>query len=149
MVGEGPELQRYQKLVSIYGLQDRVCFYGKKTLSELNYLYDIADIGLCSFGGYKKGLFFSRELKSREYLIKGLPIVSGCELDVLKKGDYGYLLFPNDDSEIDINQIVTFYDDIYDKSDNAFVVNKMRKIALEKVSMEKCMKSVLNIMNNQ
>lgn len=146
MVGGGTELVLYKELAKKYALNDRIFFYGKKALSELGDLYNVADIGLCSFGAYKKDLFLSKELKSREYLAKGLPIISGCELDILKNGDEGYLLLPNDSTAIDMEKIINFYDDVYGNNTKIDVAKKMRCIADKKLEMGYCMKTVIDFM---
>lgn len=138
-VGDGPEREAYEKIVSDNNLQEYVIFYGPKGGKELDEIYERADIGVCSLGGYKKGLFWSSELKSREYLAKGLPIIVGMELDVSDVIDKNYMLhFPNDASVIDIEKILTFYDTIYQKK-KYITALKIRKMAEKCVGMEATM----------
>ena len=59
LVGDGPEKEFYQKLVSLYHLQDYVKFYPTMTGKELDEVYDQADIALASFGFYKAGVYHS------------------------------------------------------------------------------------------
>lgn len=114
MVGDGAEKQRYVDLVAKNHLQDHVKFLGKMVGTDLAEQYNIADIALGAMGLYKLGVFSSSALKIREYLAKGLPIVSGCHEDAFEDEPFDYYLeFPNDKSAIDINKIVNFYDRIY------------------------------------
>jgi glycosyltransferase involved in cell wall biosynthesis len=148
MIGEGTELKRYKELVNKYHLNDKVFFYGRKNMKEAEELFDLADIGLCSFGAYKKDLFYSKELKSREYLAKGLPVISGCELDILKEGDDGYLMFPNNKSSINLIDIINFYDSLYTKNDRTELALKLRNLAIQKFDMKQCMRSVIDKMKS-
>jgi glycosyltransferase involved in cell wall biosynthesis len=114
IVGEGPELNYYKSLVKEYKLEEHVIFYGNKIDEELDAIYDLADIGLSCFGLYKRGINKSSALKVREYLSKGLPVVSGCYEDAFKGDKRYYLEFPNDNTPVDVLTIVKFYDSIYE-----------------------------------
>jgi len=149
LVGDGNESMYYKKLVVKYGLEDKVIFYGNKKGTELDEIYEKMDIGLGSFGSYKKGIHISSSLKVREYLSKGLPIISGCREDVLddRTVDF-YLQFNNDSSEIDISKIVAFYDNIYlTGQSRGNVVSRIRKYAYENVDMKIVLKPVIEYIN--
>ena len=100
LVGEGNELPYYRSLVDKLHLGEYVLIRGMKTGAELDKEYDEADIGLEAFGFYKRGISLSSSLKSREYLARGLPFISGCENDLIgeQNADY-YLQFSNDHSK--------------------------------------------------
>lgn len=140
-VGDGPEKCVYEKIVSENQLEEYVMFYGQLGGKELDQIYNKADIGICTLGAYKKGLFWSSELKVREYLAKGLPFVLGVEGDItdLIAHDF-YIEFPNDASFIDIEEIVSFYDRVY-KQNNIYQI--IRSQAEKYISMEAAMKPVL------
>ena len=44
VVGEGPDLERLQRLAASLGLQDRVSFLGRRTVAEIVSLYNLADL---------------------------------------------------------------------------------------------------------
>lgn len=117
LVGDGPEVDFYKGLVEEYNIQRFVHFIEAKKGVELDAIFEKADIGICSLGAYKKKLFLSSELKSREYFAKGIPICSGVVIDCFRivNSEY-YLEFPNDDSTIIIEEIVKFYEKIYEGS---------------------------------
>ncbi len=141
-VGDGPERVVYENIVRDCALSDNVKFYGMKGGEELDKIYDKIDIGVCSLGCYKKGIYWSSELKSREYLAKGIPIVAGIEIDIFSMIDHNYFCqFPNDESSIDINQIVEFYDKIY-KQDCQKVAENIREMAEKYITMEAVFKPV-------
>ena len=110
MVGEGVEKPYYEELVEKYNLQNHVCFLGKLTGEKLEHVYDVTDLGICSLGRYKSGIDIIGDLKSREFMAKGIPMVCGCRIDALEGKDYPYaLFFPNNDSVVDIESLLTFY----------------------------------------
>ncbi len=145
-VGDGPEKAVYEKIVKDCKLGEYVYFYGIKGGKELDAVYDKIDIGVCSLGGYKKGIFLSSELKAREYLAKGIPIISGIEIDIFGFIDKNsFLQLPNDESIVNINDIIKFYDEIY-KESHQVVAKKIRMIAKRYIDMGAVMKSVCGYM---
>lgn len=145
LVGDGPEKPMYQELVQKYHLEEHVHFYPTLVGEELDALYDESDIALVSFGMYKVGYFGKMmALKSRECLAKGMPLLTGCEIDVLDK-EYPYAkTFSNDDSVVDIEQVIAFFEQIKEKAkDKHDLSDKIRKFAFEHVSMEAVMRPVI------
>lgn len=115
-VGDGREVERYKQLVNKLDINQYVTFYGFLEQEQICNIYNKCHIAADVFGGYKKGMRYSCSLKTREYLAVGLPIITAVELDIsnyeeLKK----YILqFSNDDTPVDINKVVSFYNKIYD-----------------------------------
>ena len=148
MVGTGEEKQKYEDMVNKYKLNDHVFFLGNLIGDELSRQYDIADIALGSFGMYKIDVYNSSVLKVREYLAKGLPIVSGCHEDAFEDERFDYYLeFPNDDSIIDIEKIVSFYDHIYSKKTHEEIIemtNEIREYAKRHVNYDVVFKNVID-----
>lgn len=95
-------------------------------------------------------MFLSSELKSREFLAKGLPIISGVEIDIFTNMNSPYYLqFPNDASDIDIVDIVNFYDKVYCSSNKVVEVRKaIRCVAEENLSMPSTMSPITDYMKN-
>ncbi len=145
LVGDGPEKPLYQELVGRYHLEDYIHFYPTLSGKELDDLYDDSDIALVSFGMYKLGFYGKLcALKSRECLAKGMPLVTGCEIDVLPQ-DYPYAkVFPNDGSTVDIEEIVALYRRIRDSVESKKELSDIiREFAKEHVSMEAVMRQVV------
>lgn len=141
-VGDGPEKHYYEELAEGYGLNSHIRFYGMQGGKDLDKIYNKADIGVCSLGCYKKGIYWSSELKSREYLSKGIPIVAGINIDILKViSKEFYLQFPNDDSEINLEEIINFYDKIY-KNDRRNVAKAIRDMARKYIDIETTMQPI-------
>ena len=152
IVGDGTELNYYKQLVMKYNLEKFVYFYGKKTGEVLDEIYNNKDIGLGAFGFYKVGMSRSSILKTREYLAKGLPVISGCIEDVFERtGNYQYFLqFSNDSSIVDMNEVVKFYERIYGSGIERNVVHKeIREFAEKNVGMKVVMKPVLQYLKGE
>ena len=145
LVGHGSEFGRYQKMVAEYGLREYVIFHDQQTGEALDAIYDQCNLGIASLGCYRKGLNETQELKSREYLAKGLPFVSSVKISDIPDEDKDniYMQVSNNDSPIDIGNILEFYDRIY--SEGAEQVNKrLRQFAKDHFSMEVAMKEVID-----
>ncbi len=143
-VGKGSELPVYEKIVQEEHLEEHVKFYGFLSGEELENIYNKSSIALSTFGMYKIGLNLSCALKTREAVARGIPMITGCPTDIFTGQDYKYYLeFPNDDSELDIQKIVDFYDKIYMEENGEDVVRNIRKYAFETIDMAKCMKNVI------
>ena len=102
---------------------------------------------------YKKNMLYSSALKTREYLCKGLPVVSGCKEDVLVKyqNDY-YLEFENNCSPVDISKIIDFYDRLFGDVGNCIesklnVIKNVRYFANRYTSMENSFFPVISFLN--
>ena len=145
LVGDGPEKPMYQELVQKYHLEEQVHFYPTLTGQELDALYDESDLALVSFGMYKVGYFGKMmALKSRECLAKGMPLLTGCAIDVLDE-DYPYAkTFPNDGSVVDMAEVIRFFEQIRETSGGKRALSdRIRQFALEHVSMEAVMRPII------
>lgn len=144
LVGDGPEKPLYQKLVRKYHLEEQVHFYPTLTGQELDDLYDENDLGLVGFGMYKVGYFGKMmSLKSREYLAKGMPLLTGSAIDVLDD-DYPYAkVFPNDGSTVDMMEVIRFFEQIKGMAgDKGRMSDQIREFAFTHVSMKAVMRPV-------
>lgn len=142
--GDGSALQDYKKLVKDKGLEDHFVFYGYVEGKQLDDIYNICTISLGSFGMYKKKLNLSCNLKSREAVARGIPMVTGCPTDIFVEGKYKYYLeFANDSSAVDIQKIIDFNDEIYRNGEEP-VIEDIRRYAFENVSMDAAMKNVID-----
>lgn len=150
MVGEGPASEEFRQCAKKNNVEDKVIFYGFKTGDELDEIYEKADIALGSLALYRINIDISSNLKIREYLAKGLPIISGCNEDAFDcKDEYKFFLqVPNDSSEIDMKTIIDFYNSVYeDKLTRAQIREEIRKYAKEKVDMVNTMRPIIEYYN--
>ena len=150
MVGNGAQRINYQEIVKKYSIEKFVIFEGECTGRHLEQIYNMADMALECFGMYRKNMAMSSSLKSREYLAKGLPIVSGCKVDIFQNNSFPYYLeFPNDNSIIDMEKIVDFYELCYpDEQSHETVIKEIRTFAEEKIDMKMTMKDIIDYIKN-
>lgn len=144
LVGEGNVMDELKALAAAPCLKDRVVFQGFLHGEELECEYDRADLAVCSLGPHRKNTVISSELKSREYLAKGIPIIYSGEIDVLMGQGVDFALqCPADDEPIDIRQVIAFYDGLAERYGKEELTMKIRAFAEETVSMKKTFRSVV------
>lgn len=151
MVGGGDELDAYKKLTESLDMQDHVVFWGPRHGEELKQVFNLADIGLGSFGFYKIGLEVASSLKLREYLARGLPVIGGSRQDLFTEETFPYYIeFPNDDSDLDMERITAFYDRMYRGQETYdAVIRNIREYAQENVTWKKTFAPVMEYVANQ
>ena len=145
MVGDGDERSMYEKLVLENGISEHVKFLGRLTGAKLNDIYNITDIGACSFGRYKSGIDVIGDLKSREFMAKGIPMICGCAIDVLIDKEYKYVLyFSNNVSRVDINVILKWYRGLIHNKDFREISDIIRKTSQNWIDYSITFKEVIN-----
>ncbi len=144
----GNELVRYKKLCEEYQLQEYITFYGEKTGKDLDDIYDKCNLAVASLGMYRIGYGTANSLKVREYMAKGLPIVTGCPVDIFLEGNFQYgCEFANDDTYIDMERIIKFFDRMYEEDEQKIIV-KIRQYAEDYCDMQQAMKPIIDYLND-
>ncbi|WP_321023985.1 glycosyltransferase [Eisenbergiella porci] len=113
IVGDGDAIPELKELVkNLENVEKQVIFHGFMAGQALEDIYKIGDIGISAIGFHRLGVYYASPLKSKEYFAKGLPVVgTTVEHDVLKsKSSEYYLAFPEDDTDIDIEKVCSFYE---------------------------------------
>lgn len=149
IIGSGVVEKNLKSLTEKYQLNKYVTFVGSKIGDQLEEQYNNADIALGSFGLYKRGTSLSSAIKTREYLAHGFPIVSGCTEDIfhLYPSKY-YMECPNDDTPVDIGEVVRFYDQIYGNEDSNIIREEIRKYAEDNVSIKKTLEPIVQYLRD-
>ena len=126
MIFVGKYLTKTIKLVNDLNLNDYFDFIGPKEGKELDDIYDIADIGIGHLANHRVNSFSGSAIKTQEFLAKGIPFIYAWNEEMLPS-DFEYALkFNLDDSPLDFNKIIDFYEKIICiGKDN--VTNNMRK----------------------
>lgn len=144
VVGDGPEEITYKDLVKKYNLEKHVIFHGRQSGEALDKIYDNAAIAISSLGLYKYKIDVISTLKTCEYMAKGLPVVQGCKMSTIDGETPPYLCeFENNNSPIDVNKIIQFYDEIYTRNSADVITNSIRAYALDHMNMEYVMKPIV------
>lgn len=147
--GDKKTENKYRELIKNYNLQDRVVLTGKKFGKDLDYYYDICDLGIDSMGRHRSSVYYNSSLKGKEYLAKGLPIVSGVktELDSVKNFKY-YLRVPANDTPVNIDNLLNFYDSIYKHKNKLKIAEDIRSFCVNNFDMDICFKKVIDWYKN-
>ncbi len=97
-----------KKFIADHHMEDYVILHGKKHGVELDELFEKCDFGIGSLGRHRVGIQAIKTLKNREYAARGIPFIySETDSDFDQKP---YVLkAPADESPIDINSIISFY----------------------------------------
>ncbi len=143
-------LERYRALAEREGLAERVLFHGFQSGAALDALYDLADIGVSTMGDRGPGFAAHSDLKTREYLAKGLPLISGNVMDVLRGEDVPwYLEFPCDGTAIDLERVIAFYDRVYPAGcDRRALIGDIRDFARRTCDMSSTFAPVVEWIRN-
>lgn len=145
LVGDGPSIKNYKKLVNEFNIEKYVKFYGFKTGKELEEIYNTIDIALDAMGRHRGGVFYNSTLKGKEYAFKGIPSISGVKTDLDKYKEFKYYFrVPADETIIDMSDVINFYKNIYENKESyAEVINNIRCFAEQNFEMNICMKEVI------
>lgn len=131
-----------RKLVTKLGIEKKVFLHGYQTGDELDRIYSQCNIGVGPLAPHRIGGKEGTGIKTKEYFAIGLPyFYAGQEL--LVPDDYPYVLkMQSDESPININAVVAFYNKI--KNDSSMQEN-MREFAKEHYSWEKVFTKALHM----
>lgn len=147
IVGDGPAKGEYEGIVEKYQLQDYCIFEGIKIGNELDEIYDKCDIGIESLAFFRIGVFLSSSLKSREYGAKGIPFIMGSKSDVFDDQDF-VLKVPEDESAINIQDIISFYEHMYKNCDPREVAKTIRSQAEKCCDIQVTMKPIIEYLTD-
>ena len=124
IVGEGPVYNQLVKQCKEEGMENHVHFYGKLSGKVLYDVFDKCEVGISSLANKEVGVTCSSTLKSKEYLAKGLPIISDTMLDVfVDKPKYYFYILKNN---FNIDELVNFYDSVYENRDKEKIIQEFR-----------------------
>jgi len=141
VVGEGRVKEDLVKLAANQNLNKRIIFHGVKSGTDLDELFDSADIGISVIGGYRQGAHYASPIKVREYCARGLPYVTAInDFDI--PDDFTWnLCIPNDDTPLDIASVIEFYSICVSRKNDIY---EMRLFAEKKLSWETQLEKVIN-----
>ena len=149
LVGDGTIVPELKELCKKVHVEDHVTFYGYRTGKDLDDIYEMADIGIDVLGGHRKGDIWFGTLKSREYMCKGLPFVTEYPLPENIAPIYPYILkVPDDESDIDLQKLVDFFDEIK-KESRQETISKMRGFAYTYCDISVAMNPIIDFLESE
>ena len=144
LVGPLDKARNLKKLVSDYNLEDCVEFTGALSGESLDSVYRSADIALGALGNHRRKVFANSSLKAKEYSARGMLMVlsdaEGIEKEIFDKS----LIVKSDESPIDFNKVVEWFDDIADKEQ---VKREIHNFAVKHYAWDSQMKKVIDGIN--
>lgn len=104
-------LDDYRRRIAEYGLTEYVSLIGTRSGEALDAEFEWCDMGIASLGRHRNGITRIKTLKNREYAARGIPFVyseQDADFDAMP-----YVMkAPADDSPLDIEALVRFYDGV-------------------------------------
>ena len=99
----------FQPILEKYHLRDRVKFHGQLFGNELTNVFNQCQFAIGSLGRHRSGITVIKTLKNREYATRGIPFIYSEQDSDFDHQPY-VLKAPADDSPVDIQQIVDFWE---------------------------------------
>lgn len=138
IVGPVDKKLKLENQVESYKLGKYVHFLGYKSGSELDRIFDAADIGVGCLGVHRKNIHFLNSLKNREYAGRGIPFIySECDYLIEKEKPNFIGKFPENDEPIDLYEVIKFHKS--EKMNNL----EIRNFALKHLSWEAQQKIIM------
>jgi len=139
VIGNGVEYENLSNLVKSLKLSDRVTLYGFIPNGEQDSFYANNDIGLGAIGFHRISIKDDSTLKSREYGLRGMPIIAENKIDIVDD-TFPYVMYcPKDESPVDINKVVAFYDACFMDKSKKEVGEAIRYYFIERCDINRTM----------
>ena len=140
IAGDGPELEKYRKLVLDYKLENYVNFHGFVSGDKVDELFDLCNIACSCLASHRGNIEFASPLKSKEYFAKGIPYIYSYK-EIGLDDDYPYAYFIESNEEpIDIDKIIAFYQRYKDNLEDVAI--DMRDYALQNFSWDAILEDI-------
>lgn len=146
LVGDGREGSKYRELVQKYCLEKNVIFHGAMHGAELDSLLEMCTLGIDSLARHRTGISVLSSLKSREYGAKGLPFINSCDIDIVDDEFQYFLKVPADESPINIEMVIDFFDMCFRDGSRLAVAKEVREYIESRSNMKAVMKKVLELL---
>lgn len=138
IVGDGHELENLKMTANTLGL-DNVVFKGRLIGVSLKNELLSADVGVSSLGLFRKGLTEASDLKTREYMSYGLPVISsGTDPDFHKHFDFRMLV----DNSNEVESIIRALEKLESRL-LSFEPSEIKRFSKDNLSMESKLKIIL------
>ena len=118
-------------------LESYVVCHGAKHGKELDELFERCDFAIGSLGRHRSGITYIKTLKNREYAARGFSFIYSETDEDFDSKPY-VLKAPADESPIDINQIINFYNSLK-------MTPKDIRVSIQVLSWQTQMQKVLSV----
>ena len=109
------------------------------------------DIAIGSLGAFRINLKKLSTLKSREYCAWGFPTVNCTSTDIIEDNDPYCLFVPEDESNVNIDEVVKFYKKVYFESGEGIneIARKIRSNAEQISDIRKVFTPVISFIKDK
>lgn len=135
----------YNRLIKENNLEDMVILTGKLYGSALDELYNKCELAVDSMGRHRSEVVYNSSLKGKEYLAKGLPIISGVKTELDDTDVSFYMRVPADDTPVDIQKVIAFYQTVYNGNEPEALISEIRTYCEKHFDIEKCFMPVIEL----
>ncbi|EMF0205881.1 glycosyltransferase, partial [Enterococcus hirae] len=149
LIGNGNTtvLNSYKSMISNSNLEGIIKVLPGMDSRELDTVFDTTDLAVDTLARFRSGVYYNSTLKGKEYLARGIPIISGVEteLDNFENYEY-YFRVPADESSINISDILDFYTKVIlqsNKTDKE-VIQFIREFGKKNFNFDKMLEPVIN-----
>ncbi len=112
-----------------------IIYHGLLDCKKSEKIFRNCNLAIGTLALYTKGMQEASPLKSREYFCRGIPFIKAyydTDIDKYAEMKQFCLDFPDNNSEIDFNQVIEFIKDM--SSQTYDVALRMRELAIEKLN---------------
>jgi hypothetical protein len=127
---------------------NKIILHSRMQLDVLDEFMDKMHIGVSTLGLYRKNLNETTTIKTREYFARGLPFIyayKDTDMELYPEMKAFALQFSNDDSAIDINEVIRFALAQYENLDHGKQMRQLAEAHLSyKIKMAKILEHLAN-----
>lgn len=134
LIGDGGEIGSLRALVRELKLDEYVIFSGELAGEQLTEAYANANVGVSSLGLHRKGLTMASDLKTREYVSRGLPVVYCADDPDISDASRLFYRVESGEGIVEFNGVIRWYLDLC--KDSNFSVATVREYALDKMDFK-------------
>lgn len=131
----------FQSIISEYNIEKYILFHGQKSGKELDDLFEECDMAIGSLARHRSHIDKIKTLKNREYAARGIPFIYSETDEDFEAMPY-ILKVSADETPIDINHILSFYDQL------SYTAEDIRN-SIQHLSWKEQMKKVLEYTFNR
>jgi len=121
-----------KEIESLKGIYNNIIFHGRKSNKELDDIMEQMSLAIGPLTHFRNNMKEACPLKAREYTARGIPFIAAyqdADLSWMEKGKRFFLQIPNNDSLIDVQEIIDFAAEV---SRNPLAISGyMREYALQ------------------
>lgn len=152
LIGDGNEsvLNEYKLLVKKYSIEKHVKLFHAMNTEEQNKIFNHTDVAIDTLARFRSGVYYNSTLKGKEYLARGVPIVSGVETELDGKNFNFYHRVAANEEFVNVNSIIKFFENNVLKSDRSdeSIIKYIRNYGEQNFSFDKSLKPVIDAIYN-